>query len=181
MEYLEKFFKKSGWLSILESIIFAVLGIIVLNNSVTTMKVIESIIGIIFIVVGTCKIINWIIARGKYNLYNYDLFYGLLAVTIGIIAIMYTGAIESIFRIIIGIWMIYMSLTRINFSFYAKKSNIKIWIYTFILAILTFICGIYIISNVGALMEVIGTLMIVYSIIDIIENIIFIKNIKEIF
>lgn len=181
MEYIEKFFKKSGWISILESVLFAILGIVVINNTNTTLKVISSVLGIIFIIIGTCKTINWMCARGKYDLYNLDLFYGLIAITIGIVTIMYSGAIETIFRIIIGVWIIYMSFVRMNLALKIKGLDSKISIGTFLLAILMLICGIYIISNSGTLILTIGYIMIIYSIIDIIENIIFMKNIKEIF
>ena len=51
----------------------------------------------------------------------------------------------------------------------------------YIIAIIMFICGLYITMNSGAVIVTIGVMMIVYSIIDIIEDIIFMKNVKEIF
>ena len=47
--------------------------------------------------------------------------------------------------------------------------------------IIMFICGLYVILNSGAIIVTIGTIMIVYSVIDIIEDVIFMKNVKEIF
>lgn len=44
-----------------------------------------------------------------------------------------------------------------------------------------FICGLYVTINSGAILVTVGTIMVVYSIIDIIEAIIFMKNTKEIF
>lgn len=181
MEYIEKFFKKSGWISILESIIFAILGAVLIYNAEATVKIISSILGIIFIIVGTCRTINWMSARGRYDFYNLDFLYGLIAIAIGIVTIMYSGAIETIFRIIIGVWIIYMSIVRANLAFKIKRLDSRIWILTLFLAILMLVCGIYIITNSGALVMTIGAIMISYSVIDIIENIIFMKNIKEIF
>ena len=94
---------------------------------------------------------------------------------------MYSGAIETIFRIIIGVWIIYMAFVRMNFALKIRALDSKISISTLFLSILMLICGIYIISNSGALILTIGYIMIIYSIIDIIENIIFMKNIKDIF
>jgi len=51
MEYLEKFFKKSGMISILEAIIIAILGIIIMANPEGTIKAISLILGLIFIAV----------------------------------------------------------------------------------------------------------------------------------
>ena len=51
MEYLEKFFKKSGWISILEALIIAILGIIIMVNPEGTIKAISCILGLVFIAV----------------------------------------------------------------------------------------------------------------------------------
>ena len=181
MEYIEKIFKKSGWISILESLIIAALGVILICKPEGTVKVIACILGSIFILAGIYKIINYISSKGRYNFYDYDLSYGLVACIIGIITIAYSSAIGSIFRIIIGIWIIYSSFIRMDLSVKFKTLDSKVWIYSLILAIIMFACGIYITVNSGAIIVTIGVMMIVYSIIDIIEDIIFIKNVKEIF
>lgn len=181
MEYLEKVFKKTGWISILESAIFGILGAILIWNPNVIVKVIAYILGAIFIVVGLGKIINYFASKGKYDFYNYDLIYGVIATVIGIISISYSSAISSVFRIIIGIWILYSSLIRLNLSIKLRTMNVKAWIYSLILAIIMFIGGLYIILNSGAIVTTIGIMMIVYAVIDIIEDVIFMKNVKEIF
>ena len=42
-------------------------------------------------------------------------------------------------------------------------------------------CGIFITFKSGSIVIAIGVVMIVYSIIDIIEDVIFMKNVKDIF
>ena len=74
MEYLKEILKKSGRASIIESIIFAILGIILVNNPVGTVKAITGILGTIFIVIGIIKIINYFISKGNSDFYE-DLFY----------------------------------------------------------------------------------------------------------
>lgn len=181
MEYLEKIFKKTGWISIVESLIFAMLGLILVLNPEGTVNTISSILGIIFIVIGIYKIINYFLAKGKYDFYNYDLIYGLMAIVIGIITMKFSSTIISIFRIMIGIWIIYSSIIRINLSIKLKAIDVSVWVYSLILAILMFICGLYIIMNSGVVIVTIGVAMIIAAIMDIVEDIIFIKNVKEIF
>lgn len=181
MEYIEKIFKKTGWISILESIIFAILGAIVIWKPEGTVKVISYILGIIFIVIGIYKIINYFSAKGRYDFYNYDLIYGLMACVLGIVTIAYSNTIGTIFRIAIGIWIIYSSFIRMSLSVKLKALKLNIWGYSLCLAIVMFVCGLYITLNSGAVIVTIGIMMIVYSIIDIIEDIIFMKNVKEIF
>ena len=42
-----------------------------------------------------------------------------------------------------------------------------------------FICGLYIALNEGTIVITIGILMIVYAVMDIIENLIFLRNVKK--
>lgn len=181
MEYIEKIFKRSGWISILESVVLAILGAILIWKPAEMVKLVSCILGVIFIGVGIYKVINYILAKGKYDFFNYDLIYGLMAIVIGIVTISYSNIIGSIFRIIIGIWIIYNSFIRMGLSVKLKKLTLDIWIYILIIAIMMFICGLYITMNSGAVIVTIGIAMIVSSIMDIIEDIIFMKNVKEIF
>lgn len=178
MEYMKMMLKKTGWVSILESIIFAILGIILVCRPEGTVKIITWILGTIFIVIGISKIITYFKSKGINDFFNYDLVYGLMAIVIGIIAMVYMSIIGTIFRIIIGVWIIYTSFVRINSAIQIKILGSKVaWMYGLILAIAMFFCGLYVIVNSGAIVVTIGTIMIIYSVIDIIENVIFMKTI----
>lgn len=181
LEYIEKIFKKSGWISILESVIFAIIGAILVWKPEGTVKLISYILGAIFIIIGVGKSINYLSTKGKYDLYNHDLIYRLMAIIIGIVTMIYSSTIGSIFRIIIGIWIIYSSFIRMSLSVKLRSLKLNVWIYSLILAVLMFICGLYITMNSGAVIVTIGIMIIVYSVIDIIEDIIFMRNVKELF
>lgn len=181
MEYIEKIFKKRGWLSILESIVFAILGLILIWHPEETVRVISYIIGIAFIALGIYKVFNYISSKGKYDFYNYDFLYGLMAIIIGIVIIAYSWAIGSVFRIVIGIWIIYSSFMRIGLAMKLKNQGFSVWVYSLILALAMLILGLVITLNQGAIIQTIGVLMIISSVIDIAEDIIFMRNVKEIF
>ena len=180
MEYLRKILKKTGWISILESIIFAILGIILVCKPEGTVKVISWILGIIFILAGIYKIINYFLSKGNNDFYNFDLIYGLTAIVIGIVTMAYMNLIGSVFRVIIGIWIIYTSFVRISTALQIKRIGNTVWIYSLVLAIIMFMCGLYTVINPGTIIVTIGIIMIIYSVIDILENIIFMKNVDEI-
>ena len=180
MENFKKILNKNGWISILESLVFAIIGLVLVLKPEGIITFISYILSIVFICIGIYKIINYYLTKDKNDFYNYNLVYGFMAIIIGIITIIYSSTIGSIFRIIIGIWIIYSSLIRISSSIKLKKLNLDIWIYTFILAIIMLACGIYVTLNPGTIVVAVGIIMIVYSIIDIIETIMFMKHIKEI-
>lgn len=179
MEYITKLLKRSGWMSILESLVFAILGIILVCNPEGTVKAIATILGIIFIVIGGIKLIRYFTEKGKSDLYNYNLIYGLTAIVIGIVAMVYMDVIGSVFRIMVGIWILYTAILRINTSIQLKNIKSKAWIYSLVLAIIMFVAGLFVVINKGAIVVTIGAIMIAYSVVDIIEDIIFMKNLKE--
>lgn len=181
MEYIQKILKKSGWVGMIESIIFAILGIILIAKPEETVKVISYILGACFILIGIYKIINYMQMRGKNDIYHYHLIYGVMAIVIGLIAIVYSSTIGTIFRIIIGIWIIYSSVVRASSALKLKTLKSNIWIYTLIIAIIMFGCGLYVALNEGAIIITIGILMMVYAVMDIIENIIFLRHVKDLY
>lgn len=179
MKYLKELLKKTGWMSIVESLIFAILGIILVWKPEGTVKMISGILGATFIIIGVYKIISYFVSKEENDFFNYDLVYGFTSIVIGIVTMVYMNVIGSVFRIIIGVWIIYTSFVRINTSIHIRKLNNKAWIYSLILAVIMFICGLYVIINSNAIVVTIGIIMIIYSVIDIIENILFIKNVKN--
>ena len=106
---------------------------------------------------------------------------GSLSLLIGLVIIVFGTSIASIFGIIIGIWIVLSSINRINLSFKLKDSGIKYWYISTIIAILVLICGLYIVFSPELILVTLGTLIIVYSIMDIIQSIIFIINTNKIF
>lgn len=179
MENLKIILKKYSWASILESMMFAILGIILVCRPEGTVKMITGVLVTIFIVKGILKIINYFSSKGINDFFNYDLIYGLTSIFIGFVVMFYMNIIGSIFRIIIGIWIIYTSFVRINASIQIKRFGSEAWIYSFILALIMFACGLYVVINSNAIIVSIGIIMIVYTVIDIIENIIFMKNVDK--
>lgn len=180
MEYLKNLLKKSGWVSILESLIFAVLGIILVCKPNGIMNVISYIIGTIFIMVGVVKIINYFQTNTKSDLFNYELLYGIMSAIIGIVMIVHADILSTILGIIIGMWIVYSSIIRATSALKLKAVSGNVWIYSLVLAVIMFIGGLYVIFDVGMLVQTIGIIMIIYAIIDIIENVIFINNVKKI-
>ena len=179
MEYLEKVLKKTGVTSLVTSIIFAILGIILIANPEETIKFIAIILGVIFGLVGLYKIVNYIENKGKYDFYNNDIAYGVIAIVLGIVTICYSTQIGAIFRIIIGLWIVYSAILRINLSIKLKTIDSNVWIYSLIIALIMAFCGIFIICNSGAVIVTLGIVVVIYSVLDAIESIMFLNNVSK--
>ncbi len=179
MEYICKIFKKTGMYSLICSIVFAILGIILIVNPEATITIISYILGIMFILIGAYKASNYFINKGNYDLYNYDLAFGIIAIVLGIITITYGKQIITILRILIGLWIIYSAIIRLSLSLKLKTLGTNAWAYSLGISIVMLICGIYAITS-NIIMVTIGTVILIYAILDIIESIIFISNVKQI-
>ena len=130
---------------------------------------------------GIIKVAQYFLAKGKYDLFNHEIIYGIMAIVIGIVTMVYSSTIGSIFRIVVGVWIIYSSLIRINTAMKLRNIKSNVWGYSLILALIMLICGLYVTINSGAVMVIIGAMMVAYAVIDIVEDIIFMRNVKEIF
>ena len=160
---MEKFLKKTGWTSVITSIVFAIIGIILITNPESTIKVISYILGGIFIAIGIIKIINYFSAKGSSDLYNYNLIYGLIAVVLGIIT------------------MIYSSTIRLSFALKLRKAQINSWTAVLVLALCMLVFGLYMVFNTSAVMVTVGIVILAYAISDLIESFIFVRNVDKIF
>ncbi len=179
---MEQILKKIGWASIVTSLAFAIIGLIIAYNPNTTFKIISYLIGGLFVIFGLIKILEYFKIKGADDLYNYELVYGIIAILLGLVVIFCNQMIETLLRILIGGWIMYSGVMRLVLALKLQKINDdnKIWILVLIMALAILICGLVIISTQGILIATIGVIMVVYAIMDIIEEIIFIKNVKNI-
>ena len=161
---MKNFLKKSGWVDILVSIVFAIIGIFMIVKTDLAIKIISYVLGGIFMTMGIVKTIDYFLSNGKYDFYNYDLIYGIIAIIIGLITIFCGDLIESMFRIMIALWIIYSGLIRLSLSLKLHAVQIDMWNVSLILSIIMIISGIYILLQNGALILTIGIIMLVYSI-----------------
>ena len=172
----KNFLKKSAWTDLLISLIFILFGIMLIANPEAIMAVISIVLGVIFILKGTLKVIKYF-STNKTDKYLIPMAVALIIV--GIIVMFCSDIILSIFRILIAIWIIYSGIMNLQTSIIWKEYKSKLWLLTLILSIVMILTGIYILVNSGAILQTIGIVIIIYGLVDIIENIIFIKKVDN--
>lgn len=179
---MKQFLKKIGWTSILISLGFAILGLVIIYNPNTTFQIISNVLGAILIAYGVIKILEYLKIKDMNSIYNTELSFGIIAALFGLVVILCSDMIEAIIRILIGIWIVYSGCMRLGLAIKLQKfdSDNRIWIPGLIIAIIMLICGMYIITSPGVIMMTIGITILGYAILDIIEEVIFMKNMKDI-
>ena len=172
----KKFLKKSGWTDIIISLIFVLLGIMMLARPDEVMGAISILLGVIFIAMGILKLVDYFSGD---RTDNYMFALSVILIIVGIIIMFCSEFIMSAFRAIIAVWIIYSGIMNLQTTIVWKDYKSKLWLTTLILAIVTIIAGIYILANMGSVVQTIGIATIMYGIIDIIENAIFIKKVDD--
>lgn len=177
---MKEYFSKINNMNILSAIIFIIIGTILLFNPEGTLEIISYLIGALFIIMGIVKIFNYCIDKKADNTYfRDDLFYGIVLILIGIFALFATGFLAAMFRIIVALWIIYSGVLRMVYTFRFKVYGDNMWIINLILSIAIIACGAYILFNTGILIATLGVFILIYAITDLVESIIFAKNINR--
>ncbi len=172
--------KSSGWLAILESLIIGVLGGILIWNPDWIMQVIFYVVGIFLMVKGVYKIVNFFAVHGKYDFYNNDLLYGIIALVFGVLAVVLWEQLSGAIGIVVGAWMIYGALVRMNTAIKLHAAGIKSWFYVMLLSLVMLALGIYMIVSFGVMIVVVGWMMVAAAVIGIIDDIVFLRNIDAV-
>lgn len=172
--------KSAGWLAILESIVIGVFGAILVLNPDGILKVLFYVIGIFLIVKGVYHIVNYFAVHGKYDFYNNDLLYGIMALVFGVIAVVLWEQLSGAIGIVAGAWMIYGALVRLNTAIKLHAAGVKEWFYVLLLSLIMLALGVYMVVSVGAVMAVVGWIMIAAAVVGVIDDAVFMKHVDAI-
>lgn len=173
---MEKFLKKSSWTDMIVSFLFVLFGIMLMARPELIMSMISILLGLIGVVIGALKGIDYF-ASGKSD--NYSLAIAIVAIITGVIIMFCADIILSVFRIIIAIWIIYSGIMNLQTTIVWKDYQSRLWLLTLLLAIAMIVAGIYILVNNGAMLQIVGGIIVAYGIVDILESFIFIKKIDN--
>ena len=177
-------FKRLFRMSIFTSIFFIALGLFLVIKPDTTITAISYIIGGIIMVTGITFLIKYFSNREQYGLFSGDLIFGVLSIVIGLVLILNPTALAKVIPFIIGVWILISSVTKIEYSMQLKSIDNRAWVYTMIIAIITFIWGLLLIfdpfGGAMAITQIIGIFILLYAILDFIEIFIIRKNLKDI-
>lgn len=172
--------KKTAWSSIIESFALIILGIFLIIWPDTVIKVLAYIIGIFFFVKGGFRIVNYFIDNGQRDFFDNGLLIGVISVLIGIVSLVMGEEIASVFRVIVGVIIIYESLVRINTATKLATAKINGWQFILMLSLVMLVLGIFVTFNTGAVVALIGGLLIVTGIIGLIGDIVFIQHVNTV-
>lgn len=171
--------KQSAWVAIIESLATIILGIFLIAFPDAVIKVIAYIVGIFLVIKGAYQIINYFVVKGQNDYFNNNLLFGIISGLVGIAALVMGEEIASVFRVVIGIWIIYESLVRVNTAIKLHAAGIEAWKISLVLALAMLVVGVFITFFEGAVVTLIGWMLILSGIIGIIGDVMFIQSVNS--
>lgn len=170
---MEELFKKMMLPSIISSIVFLVLGVIMFIYPELTLEIIAKVIGFTIIGIGIIGIFQYIRNREQTS-FKFNLIYVLTTIILGIVAVYRYKVISSILPVILGIWICFDSFIKLRMAIGIKNMGIANYKYPLFMSIFSLIIGIFLVLNpfltATFIVKLVAASIIVYSVIDIIQD-----------
>ena len=155
--------------SLIYAIFFLVIGVILYTNTGQIANYISIIVGTILITIGAIKLISYNRFKKKFEIINTsDLISGIIFISLGLFAMIFSNAIIITLRIIMGSFIVYSGVLRLISFLKLRKYSKGIFKWTLLISILMIVCGLYILLNPNLIIKTIALFIIIYSVIEII-------------
>ena len=158
----------SSIISLINSIIFFILGAVIFTKPEIIILFISYVIGGIIIIIGLFKCIkNYLDIKKDNTISSREMVMGIILTIIGLVFILIADVIEALVRLIIGGWILFTGINRLISSLQLPKKNNQ-FIFRLILSFLIICIGLYTILESNLAFKTIGIVLMIYSIIEII-------------
>lgn len=172
--------KKLAWSAVMESLALIILGVLFIVLQDTIVKILAYLIGVFFLVKGGFQIVSYYMEKGQNDLFNNGLLSGVISVLIGVALLLVGEDIANVFRVVIGVIIIYESLVRINTASKLSVAKINAWKYILVVALIMLVIGIFVTFNSGAVITLVGWMMITAGIIGVVGDTMFIQYVNKV-
>lgn len=142
LEPFQNFIKSVKTSYIILSVLFCLCGILILINPEVSTITLCYALGIIMILFGIVKIFGYFSKSYYRYIFQYDLAFGILLLTLGILILFHPFGILTIFYTIFGILFLTDGLFKVQIAIDAKNLNIQQWWLILVFSILTGILGL---------------------------------------
>lgn len=181
-ETIDERFNKMLTISIVSSIVIALVGAVLLFMPKLSNKLIGIIMGLLFILYGITTIYKYITRNGA-KLYSLNLLYGIIILLIGVIIVLVPFSVTSFLTICLGLYLIIIGINKVTYGIWFKIGNHSSWLITLVIGIMLIFFGILVLSNPFSSLSItrlVGAFLILASILDITDLILLKKRSDEI-
>ena len=172
---------KIGYIII--SLIFCILGTLLIVRPRFSISILGMICGIVLIVFGIIKIIGYF-SKDLFRLaFQYDLFSGILLIVLGILMLVKPGSLMNLLCVTLGLFILADALAKMKISIESKRFGIKTWWLIITLAGISALCGLLLVfrpsESVKVLTTILGITLLFEGILNLCTVLISVKIIKH--
>ena len=157
-------------------------GVFIFLKPDMTVKTVSFLLGIILLISGLNNIVSAFNNKEKLNDLNIAI--GIIIIVASLVLFFNPTIIASIIPLLIGIYMIISSAFKLQYLYSLKELTNKWDTSVVVIAIITLILGVLLVFNpfggVIAITKLIGIFLVIYAILDIVNNINIKKKVKEV-
>lgn len=163
--------------SLIESIIFFIVGAILFSSADAILSFVSIGVGIILAIYAIVEIVIYFVGIHNqiYPPRTSHLIRGIISIIFAVIFIFFSNIVEQSIRFIVGAWILLTGITRLINALSMNKKNTKFWP-LLIVSLLIIGIGIYTIVKGDIILTTIGIIMMIYSAIEIIGYIFYSKD-----
>jgi len=170
---MEDLFKKMMLPSIISSIVFLALGIIMFIYPEMTLEIIAKVIGFTIIGIGILGVIQYIRNKEEAS-FRFNIIYVTTTLILGALAVYRYDVVSSIIPVVLGIWICFDSFIKLRMAIGIKNMDIPNYKYPLVMSILSLLIGIFLILNpfltATFIVKFVAASIVIYSTLDIIQD-----------
>ena len=144
---MENFLKKGTIINLISTILFLIIGIILLTSPTTILFTVTYAVESILIIWGAITIINYVRVESRHDAFSCGFMQGVVCILLALFLIGNPRIITTILPICIGIWMVFGSLSRIQVAIKLSEWGAKASAWYIFFTVGMFAVGITIICN----------------------------------
>ncbi len=142
-----KILKEIKWNTIVTSVVYIALGIVLLFMPTTSLYIILNIIGIGTAVAGLLSLIRYFTFDANESFYRNDFLLGLIGVAIGLLIFLRKDIFASLIPFLLGIAIMFSGFVKLQDSIDAKRMGYQNSVVYIVLSLINIVVGIVVILN----------------------------------
>lgn len=165
------------------TIVMLILGIILAIEPTASIRMITTIIAIVFMLIGGFQLVDYIRKPRQDKMMSLSLILGVILLAVGLFLFINTDSLVKFITVLIGITIAIKALFKIQFSLNIRDISDK-WRYNLVIGLIEMTLGVILLLNpfnsAVIFLRIVGILLIVGSIVELVETGLVLKTLDNV-
>lgn len=168
--------RRTAWSSTLESILTIVFGVLLVVWQDDIVRIIAYLVGGFLLLKGGFTIASYMFSKEQKKGLNGELVLAIVTFLIGVVIFAVGEQIADVFRVLVGVLIIYEGLIRLDNAMKLRSAGVVNWSAVMAIAIIMLTFGMFLVFFNGAMAFLIGWFLIVVGLIGLCSDVMFMQN-----